>query len=256
MNVEPTLRVSDDTWDIADDLIVPEIDFEAEFPNKANPPSDSESKWPMGKGFQEAEMMTFEEPTKKVFAFKENKIREHERNANHQPPFAGKSEWRNICAELRKDLKVGNFVLKVVSKEVWWCESVYSIFGLQPKQIAPSLQLFSKLIHPMDKEVVFFLMDRAIKQAIPFEITHRIRLRDQSIKWCRFMCRVQYDARTRHVDKLVGTIQDITQWSNSVKLMAESSTKRESKKVDKKSNKKIIVEDEFQIQEDATCVIS
>eukprot|EP00954_Amorphochlora_amoebiformis_P023476 1360324-Amorphochlora_amoeboformis.AAC.1 len=219
MNLESKLHVSDDTWDIADDLIVPSVDFESEFPMNQDPTPDG--KWASGKDFLSSEVMDFEDPSKKVCAFKENKLREQDRSLYHQPPFAGKAEWKNIRHELRKDLKVGNFALKVSNKEVWWCDVVYQIFSIEPKQAAPSLELLSSLIHPLDREVVFFLMDRAIKQAVPFEITHRIRIKNETIKWCRFMCRVQYDARTRRVDKLVGTIQDITQWSNSVKQLAK-----------------------------------
>jgi len=165
-----------------------------------------------------------------------------------------------------------------------------SIFGTSPKQALPSLELFAKMVHPMDKDVVFFLMDRAIRQAVPFEITHRIRLGDGTVKWCRFMCRVQYDSRTRRVDKLVGTIQDITQWSNSVKNMAKKAEKknkpatgpegrRSGGKDDKQRKRKksgtsttsaataaavaarmmhqppVLLDDDAQFQEDATCSI-
>jgi len=106
----------------------------------------------------------------------------------------------------------------------------------------------------MDKEVVFFLMDRAIKKAVPFEITHRIRLHDGTVKWCRFMCRVQYDARTRKVDKLVGTIQDITQWSNSVKSMAQK-PKPDQKRTNNNNNEDGMETEDGVLLEDATCTI-
>mmetsp|Transcript_43914 Transcript_43914/g.70600 ORF Transcript_43914/g.70600 Transcript_43914/m.70600 type:complete len:298 (-) Transcript_43914:734-1627(-) len=236
MDLETQLHVSDDTWDIDDDLITDsELDF-----NKL-PDLDHLLGPTMNDSFGDgraasssekeqdgdSEMLSLQDPPSNKFlsAFKDSKLHEQQ-DSQHCPPFAGRSEWQSIHTELKKDLRVGNFALKVLSKEVWWCDAVYSIFGTTPKQALPSLELFAKMVHPMDKDVVFFLMDRAIRQAVPFEITHRIRLEDGTVKWCRFMCRVQYDSRTRRVDKLVGTIQDITQWSNSVKNMAKKAEKK------------------------------
>lgn len=252
----PQLKVSDDTWDITDDLIVPSIDLD--FSKLDSAPTYEADMFATGKEIGGNEMLDFEVPSKgNSFAFREGKQPAKDSfpaNA-HQPPFAGRGEWSRIHTELKKDLKIGNFALKVQSREVWWCDSVYAIFELNPKVVAPSLELFSKLVHPADKDVVCFLMDRAMKQAVPFEITYRVRLQNKKIKWSRFMCRVQYDARTRRVDKLVGTIQDITQWSNSVKSMAQSS-KSNISEGKRDLNSMETVDDESQLMEDATCIVS
>mmetsp|Transcript_5443 Transcript_5443/g.7570 ORF Transcript_5443/g.7570 Transcript_5443/m.7570 type:complete len:271 (+) Transcript_5443:232-1044(+) len=161
------------------------------------------------------------------------------------PSFMSTHSWRGISTELRKDLKVGEWAYSCSSKEMWWSLAVHQIFDAQPPFTPPSFEQYRGLLHPDDRDQVLFLFQRAIERGIPYDVTHRLYLPNKTIKWCRCMCRIQFHSVTKKVEKLIGTLQDISSWAQSIKtnILVESEDKNE------------IIIDEANLDEEPACSI-
>mmetsp|Transcript_11560 Transcript_11560/g.21189 ORF Transcript_11560/g.21189 Transcript_11560/m.21189 type:complete len:263 (+) Transcript_11560:197-985(+) len=135
--------------------------------------------------------------------------------SNECPDFVAPVEWRTIRSEITKDLKVGEWAFDCATLQMWWSKEVCRIFHLDHKHTEPSFASYKNFLHKDDKDLVLFLFQRALEKGIPYELSHRFRMPDNKVKWCRVKCRVQQDPASG-VTKLFGTIQDITLWSKSV----------------------------------------
>uniref|UniRef100_A0A7S2XAR3 PAS fold-3 domain-containing protein n=1 Tax=Lotharella oceanica TaxID=641309 RepID=A0A7S2XAR3_9EUKA len=130
---------------------------------------------------------------------------------------------------------------------MWWSLAVHKIFEANPSQYEkPSFEEYRRLLHPDDRDQVLFLFQRAIQRGIPYDVTHRLYLPNKSIKWCRCMCRIQFHSVTKRVEKLIGTLQDISSWAQSIKtnILVESEEKSE------------IIADDENLDEETACRIS
>lgn len=163
------------------------------------------------------------------------------------PSFMSSHSWRGISTELRKDLKVGEWAYSCSTQEMWWSVAVHQIFDDTPAPFTPpSFERYRGLLHPDDRDQVLFLFQRAIERGIPYDVTHRLYLPNKTIKWCRCMCRIQFHSVTKKVEKLIGTLQDISSWAQSIKtnILVES-----------EENNEIII-DEATLDEEPACIIS
>mmetsp|Transcript_18308 Transcript_18308/g.27427 ORF Transcript_18308/g.27427 Transcript_18308/m.27427 type:complete len:243 (+) Transcript_18308:340-1068(+) len=162
------------------------------------------------------------------------------------PSFMSPHSWRGIHAELRKDLKVGEWAYSCFTKEMWWSQAVHRIFEASTPFTPPSFEHYRSLLHPDDRDQVLFLFQRAIQRGIPYDVTHRLYLPNKTIKWCRCMCRIQFHSVTKKVEKLIGTLQDISSWAQSIRtnILVENGEKNE------------VVLNEDDLEEELACVVS
>ena len=104
---------------------------------------------------------------------------------------------------------VGNWEFDLVNNELYWSDEVYRIFRLDEKIHSPSYESFLNLIHPDDVEMVNNAYQSSLKSQKKYEVTHRLRFEDGSIKYVKESCDNYYDKDGKAI-KSLGTIQDIT----------------------------------------------
>lgn len=116
-----------------------------------------------------------------------------------------------VLIESQRIAKVGNWLSDFRNNRIEWSDEVYRIFGMDREQWGATHESFMAAVHPEDREHVQQALEQSLKSG-PYDITHRIRRPDGTLRVVRERGETQYDANTTPIGML-GTVQDITeQW--------------------------------------------
>ena len=92
-----------------------------------------------------------------------------------------------------------------------WSEEMFRIFELDPLQADPTTEIFFReRVHPEDRELLFEILDDAIRRKSPFEFDFRILLADGSVKHIHSVGHPVLDEAGKLVH-YVGSLMDITE---------------------------------------------
>lgn len=105
---------------------------------------------------------------------------------------------------------LGSWELDLVNNKLHWSDEIYRIFEIDPKKFGASYEAFLNAVHPDDRETVNNAYVESVKNNEPYEITHRLLLKDGHIKY------VTERGQTYYADdgtplRSLGTVQDITE---------------------------------------------
>jgi PAS domain S-box-containing protein len=103
---------------------------------------------------------------------------------------------------------VGSWEWEIDADVVRWSDELHRIYGEQPG-IELSYAAFLVRVHPEDRERVQAEVERALREATPFEFDHRIVRRDGEVRTLHARGRVSCDAAGRPV-RMRGTGHDVT----------------------------------------------
>ncbi|MFS4458673.1 ATP-binding protein [Bdellovibrio sp. HCB2-146] len=116
-----------------------------------------------------------------------------------------------LFKELQSASHVGSFRRDIVTGETIWSEETFKIFGLDPKKVRPSYQLYRSFILPEDLITFDQAAEVSHKEMKPFSIDVRARRADTlELIWLRCTARNDFDDYGNPV-VTYGTIQDITE---------------------------------------------
>lgn len=104
---------------------------------------------------------------------------------------------------------IGNWQANMLSGELYWSDEIYRIFGHQPGDFEPSVELFKQAVHPDDLHLIEDNIVIAQQTGI-HDVVHRIILPDSSIRYVHELAEATLDENGELV-KLTGTVQDITE---------------------------------------------
>lgn len=113
-------------------------------------------------------------------------------------------------AEAQRIAQLGNWEWDVVKNELSWSDEIYRIFGLSSEEFGATYEVFLSYVHPDDREFVKKNVSDAIYGKKPYNIDHRILLKDGTERIVHEMAGVIFDD-TGMVIRMVGTVQDITE---------------------------------------------
>ena len=113
-------------------------------------------------------------------------------------------------AEAQRIARLGHWELDLVSGELLWSDEIYRIFEVDPAEFEVSYEAFLEAVHPDDREYVERAYRESLENRAPYDIVHRLRLRDGRIKFVQERCETRYDEQGRPLRSL-GTVQDITE---------------------------------------------
>ncbi|HEY0922070.1 ATP-binding protein [Rheinheimera pacifica] len=108
-----------------------------------------------------------------------------------------------------RNARIGFWEANISSGELWWSPMVYDIFGVDPKQFSPSVELFYQLVHPDDRAMV---QQSELQAQLLGEqnVVHRIVLPDGSMRWVHEVAKWTTPQGSEPA-RLIGSVQDITQ---------------------------------------------
>lgn len=105
--------------------------------------------------------------------------------------------------------KLGHWSLDLVKDELTWSDSIFDIFNIDKNKFKPSYENFLNAIHPEDRDMVSDAYSYSLISKMPYEVTHRLLLKYDQIKWVKESCHTDFDIDGKPL-RSIGIVQDIT----------------------------------------------
>lgn len=105
---------------------------------------------------------------------------------------------------------IGNWELDLIKDELAWSDGIYRIFEIDKEKFGESYEAFLDAIHPDDRERVNNAYTNSLKTKQPYNIVHRLLMKDGRVKFVNERCETFYDPTGKAL-RSVGTVQDITE---------------------------------------------
>lgn len=112
--------------------------------------------------------------------------------------------------EAQRIAKVGSWELDLVSNELVWSDEIFRIFEIDKSKFGATYEAFLDAIHPEDREKVNKAYSDSLVTREPYDITHRLKMKDGRIKYVRETCESFFDDNGQQI-RSIGTIQDISE---------------------------------------------
>lgn len=112
--------------------------------------------------------------------------------------------------EAQQVAQIGSWEFEVASQRSLWSEQMFRIVGLDPDQAEPSYLELLSLIPADDQKQLVTALNRAIQEAIPYEVEHRVHCQDGSIRYVISKGQPLLNQQ-QQVFKVHGTALDITE---------------------------------------------
>ena len=123
--------------------------------------------------------------------------------------------------EAQRIAQIGSWELDLLSDSLYWSDEVYRIFDSNPRKFSPNYKAFLDIVHPDDRALVDQTYRDSVKNKTPYEIVHRLLVKDGKVKFVRERCETVFDELGRAV-RSVGTVQDITERKQAENVLRES----------------------------------
>ena len=106
---------------------------------------------------------------------------------------------------------LGNWEWEIASGKLVWSDEIYRIFGLRPRELGSTYEVFLASVHPEDRERLEAEVALALRDADhDYSIEHRIMRPDGSVRTVHEVGEVTRDAAGRAL-RMSGTVLDITE---------------------------------------------
>lgn len=125
-------------------------------------------------------------------------------------------------AKAEQIAQLGYWERHIPENTLFWSDEVYRIFDLSPAT-TPSYDTFLSRVHPDDRARLEETVEKALTTKTPYNIEHRILLRDRSIRVVHERGEVEFDASGTNPMRMFGTVQDITLLKHSEQQLALAS---------------------------------
>ncbi len=109
--------------------------------------------------------------------------------------------------EAQEIAHLGHWSLDRKTNELDWSEEVYRIFEVAGSSV--TYEAFIETVHPDDRELVKRTYEESVKDKIPYDLIHRLLMKDGTIKYVNERCMTIYDSDGTPL-RSIGTIQDIS----------------------------------------------
>lgn len=126
--------------------------------------------------------------------------------------------------EAQRIAQIGSWELDLITNTLYWSDEIYRMFDLKPEQFSSTYEAFLDNIHPDDRVFVDKAYTESVKNKTPYDIVHRLPLKDGTLKFVNERCKTFYDDAGKAV-RSIGTIQDITERKKVEEALRESETK-------------------------------
>lgn len=128
---------------------------------------------------------------------------------------------KSILSEAQRIGNIGSWEYDIVTNTSVWSAEIYRIFGLDPFEIEATFDAYVEYTHPEDRKMVIEAYNDSVENRTPYDIVHRLRLEDSTIKYVSERCETFYDDDGKPI-RSIGLVQDITRGKQAEKAMLES----------------------------------
>lgn len=119
------------------------------------------------------------------------------------------AESERTLREAQSVARIGSWLLDYERGELHWSEEIYRILAIDPSQHPASKRVFLDLLHPDDLDEVKRAYKMALRTRSPYEVRHRLRMADGSLKYVLQRAEIAFAADGSPL-RMVGTLQDVT----------------------------------------------
>ncbi len=113
-------------------------------------------------------------------------------------------------AEAQRIAHLGNWELDLLNNKLTWSDEIYRIFEIDPSKFGASYEAFLNGIHPDDREMVNNAYTESVRTRTPYNIEHRLLMKDGRVKYVNEICETYYDQDGKPL-RSIGTVHDITE---------------------------------------------
>jgi len=86
-----------------------------------------------------------------------------------------------MLKESQEIARLGQWELDLTSNTLYWSSGIYTLFQQDPNEFGASYEAFLDAIHPEDREYVHKAYTDSVKNRNPYDIIHRLLLRDGTV---------------------------------------------------------------------------
>ena len=104
---------------------------------------------------------------------------------------------------------IGTWDWRIDADDLFWSDTVYTMFGYRPGEVTPSYSLYCEAVHPDDREKVRQEEVRCIETGDNHDIEYRVVWPDGTVRWLRETGNTITDRSGRPV-RMMGVVRDIT----------------------------------------------
>lgn len=116
----------------------------------------------------------------------------------------------NSLNEAQRLAHLGDWDLDLAGNVLTWSDEIYRIFEIDPHEFGASYDAFLNAIHPDDRELVNRAYTDSVKSRTPYNIVHRLLMKNGEVKYVNERCETFYDAEGKPL-RSIGTVHDITE---------------------------------------------
>ncbi len=129
--------------------------------------------------------------------------------------------------EAQRLAKVGSWELEIQTNHLVWSEEIFRIFEIDKELFNASYDAFLDAIHPADRDMVNKSYTDSLSDRLPYEIRHRLKMKDGRIKHVIETCETFFDDEGEPL-RSVGTVQDISELNKAEIEIEQSRTRFEA----------------------------
>jgi len=105
---------------------------------------------------------------------------------------------------------LGNWVLNIETKELFWSDEIYRIFDCEPHDFEATYEAFLEFIHPDDREKVNSAYLKSLETKTEYQIEHRLVTKNNQIKYVKEKCKTSFNEQGKPLNSF-GIVIDITE---------------------------------------------
>lgn len=136
-------------------------------------------------------------------------IEAYRRNAQAQRFQETLNQKQALLNKAQQLARIGSWELDLTTNALRWSDEIFRIFEIDPARFGASYEAFIDTVHPDDRELVNTAYTQSLRDRSPYNIVHRLQMRDGRVKHVREHCETEFGADGRPLRSL-GTVQDVT----------------------------------------------
>jgi DNA-binding CsgD family transcriptional regulator len=124
-------------------------------------------------------------------------------------PAVERRQVQTLLESSERIAGMGSWKWTPTTGELQWSDNLFRIFGLEPGEMDPSVDLVTGVVHPSDRDRVITTLNEAAEKGDLPPLEYRIVLGDRSVRYLRANAAYLGDDGDGHFE-VAGCVQDLT----------------------------------------------
>jgi DNA-binding CsgD family transcriptional regulator len=124
-----------------------------------------------------------------------------------------------LLEQAERVARLGSWEWLPLTDELLWSSNLFRLFGLEPSGIVPTTDVVLGQTHPDDRERLATYVESIRSDASPPPVEYRVIQPGRPVRHYRSTV-TRSDVGPRGVERIIGTLQDITEWRHAEREIA------------------------------------